>query len=66
MDEVEQLKKEKSLAETDYRNSIPTSSYQQQKLRVCEVCSAFLGIQDNFDRLASHFSGKLHLGYISM
>lgn len=66
MDEVEKIKKEKSAAENDYRNSIPTSSYQQQKLRVCEVCSAYLGIQDNDRRLADHFGGKLHLGFIAM
>ena len=66
MDEVEKIKKEKIAAENDYRNSIPTSSYQQQKLRVCEVCSAYLGIQDNDRRLADHFGGKLHLGFIAM
>lgn len=66
MEEVEKIKKEKMAAEADYRNSIPTSSYQQQKLRVCEVCSAYLGIQDNDRRLADHFGGKLHLGFIAM
>ena len=29
--------KVKAEAEQDYRNSMPASSYQQQKLRVCEV-----------------------------
>lgn len=66
MEEVEKIKKEKNYAENDYRNSIPTSSYQQQKLRVCEVCSAYLGIADNDRRLADHFGGKLHLGFITM
>ena len=66
MDEVEKIKKEKSSAEVDYRNSMPASSYQQQKLRVCEVCSAYLGIHDNDRRLADHFGGKLHLGFITM
>ena len=50
----------------DYRNSMPASSYQQQKLRVCEVCSAYLGIHDNDRRLADHFGGKLHLGFIEI
>ena len=45
---------------------MPASSYQQQKLRVCEVCSAYLGIHDNDRRLADHFGGKLHLGFITM
>lgn len=66
MDEVDKIKKEKVAAELEYRNSIPTSSYQQQKLRVCEVCSALLGIQDNDRRLADHFGGKLHLGFITL
>lgn len=45
---------------------MPASSYQQQKLRVCEVCSAYLGIHDNDRRLADHFGGKLHLGFINI
>merc|ERR1712088_243548 len=66
MDEVEQTKKKKVDAEQEYRNSMPASSYQQQKLRVCEICSAYLGIHDNDRRLADHFGGKLHLGFIKI
>nr|XP_022316485.1 putative RNA-binding protein Luc7-like 1 isoform X2 [Crassostrea virginica]XP_022318873.1 putative RNA-binding protein Luc7-like 1 isoform X2 [Crassostrea virginica] len=66
MEEVENLKKQKASAEQEYRNSMPASSYQQQKLRVCEVCSAYLGIHDNDRRLADHFGGKLHLGFITI
>ncbi|XP_064636042.1 putative RNA-binding protein Luc7-like 2 isoform X2 [Lineus longissimus] len=66
MEEVEDLKKKKSQAETEFRNSMPASSYQQQKLRVCEICSAYLGIHDNDRRLADHFGGKLHLGFITI
>ena len=66
MEEVENIKKEKMAAELDYRSSMPASSYQQQKLRVCEVCSAYLGIHDNDRRLADHFGGKLHLGFITI
>lgn len=66
MNEVEELKKKKALAETEYKNSMPASSYQQQKLRVCEICSAYLGIHDNDRRLADHFGGKLHLGFITI
>ena len=50
----------------EFRNSMPASSYQQQKLRVCEVCGAYLGIHDNDRRLADHFGGKLHLGFITI
>jgi len=66
MEEVENMRKNKAEAEQDYRNSMPASSYQQQKLRVCEVCSAYLGIHDNDRRLADHFGGKLHLGFIQI
>lgn len=60
------MRKKKSEAEDTYRNSMPVSSYQQQKLRVCDVCSAYLGIHDNDRRLADHFGGKLHLGFIKI
>jgi hypothetical protein len=66
LEEVEELKKKKTAEENEYRNSMPASSYQQQKLRVCEVCSAYLGIHDNDRRLADHFGGKLHLGFITI
>ncbi|CAH1794880.1 unnamed protein product [Owenia fusiformis] len=65
MEEMEELKKQKTQAE-EYRNSMPASTYQQQKLRVCEICSAYLGIHDNDRRLADHFGGKLHLGFIEI
>jgi len=66
LERVEDLKKKKGEAENEYRSSMPASSYQQQKLRVCEVCSAYLGIHDNDRRLADHFGGKLHLGFIDI
>merc|ERR1719369_1151839 len=66
LEQVEDLKKRKGEAESEYRSSMPASSYQQQKLRVCEVCSAYLGIHDNDRRLADHFGGKLHLGFIEI
>jgi len=66
MEEVDQLKKEKETLEMEYKNSIPSSNFQKQKLRVCEVCSAYLDIYDNDRRLADHFGGKLHLGYITI
>merc|ERR1719278_1344843 len=66
MEEVDDIRKKKVSAELEYRNSMPASSYQQQKLRVCEICSAYLGIHDNDRRLADHFGGKLHLGFIKI
>nr|XP_039274148.1 putative RNA-binding protein Luc7-like 1 isoform X1 [Styela clava] len=66
LEEVEKVKDLKREAEDAYRNSMPASTYQQQKLRVCEVCSAYLGLHDNDTRLADHFAGKLHLGFIEI
>jgi len=66
LEEVEALRKAKADAEQDFRATMPASTYQQQKLRVCEVCSAYLGIHDNDRRLADHFGGKLHLGFIQI
>ena len=45
---------------------MPSSLLQQQRLRVCEICSSYLGLHDNDRRLADHFGGKLHLGFIDL
>ncbi|BHF74875.1 Putative RNA-binding protein Luc7-like 1 [Sparganum proliferum] len=66
MAKVEELNALKAKGEADLRNAIPVSTYQQQKLRVCDVCSAYLGVHDNDRRLADHFGGKLHLGFITI
>lgn len=66
MKEIDELRAKKVKAEHEYRTSMPASTYQQQKLRVCEVCSAYLGIHDNDIRLADHFGGKLHLGFMTI
>lgn len=63
MEEVETLQAEKIQAEQDYNTSLPELNLQQQKLRVCEVCSAYLGIHEIDRSLADHFGGKLHLGF---
>ncbi|XP_046856709.1 putative RNA-binding protein Luc7-like 2 isoform X2 [Xenia sp. Carnegie-2017] len=66
MNEVDELKEQKRIAEDVYRNTLPSSSLQQQKLRVCEVCAAYLSLYDNDRRLADHFGGKLHMGFIKI
>lgn len=38
----------------------------QQKLQVCEPCGAYLSRLDSDRRLADHFIGKIHLGYVQM
>ncbi|KAK6465889.1 U1 snRNP protein [Scheffersomyces coipomensis] len=38
----------------------------QQKLQVCEGCGAYLSRLDSDRRLADHFIGKIHMGYVQM
>ncbi|CAH6720382.1 protein Luc7p [[Candida] jaroonii] len=38
----------------------------QQKLQACDQCGAFLSRLDSDRRLADHFVGKIHLGYVKM
>ncbi|XP_063681060.1 putative RNA-binding protein Luc7-like 1 isoform X6 [Bolinopsis microptera] len=64
--EIEKLKSEKRQAEEEYRNNLPQPQLQQQKLRVCEICAAYLCLYDNDRRLADHFGGKLHMGFIQI
>lgn len=57
--------KERSLAEVLPGNPLASTNVNQ-KLRVCDVCGAFLSIFDSDRRLADHFGGKLHLGYLQI
>lgn len=45
---------------------IGPGSSQQQKLRVCEICGAYLSVYDSDRRLTDHLGGKLHLGYMAI
>jgi cell division protein ZapA (FtsZ GTPase activity inhibitor) len=38
----------------------------QQKLQVCDGCGAYLSTLDNDRRLADHFVGKIHMGYLEL
>lgn len=66
MSEVEETKTKKKALEDEYHNAIPRHAQQQQKLRACEVCGAFLSMYDNDRRLADHFGGKLHIGFVTI
>lgn len=66
MEEIDELRKKKTELEGVFNTSMPASAYQQQKLRICDICSASLGIHDNDRRLVDHFGGKLHLGFITI
>ena len=66
MKEVEEIKAKKKSLEDEYHSAIPRHTVQQQKLRACEVCGAFLSMYDNDRRLADHFGGKLHIGFVTI
>ncbi|KNC87131.1 hypothetical protein SARC_00754 [Sphaeroforma arctica JP610] len=67
MAEVESLKRDKLAAERSVANDGPAQQqYQQQKLRVCDVCSALLSQFDSDRRLADHFGGKVHAGCLRL
>lgn len=47
LNEVEEIKAKKKRLEDDYHSRLPRHAQQQQKLRACEVCGAFLSMYDN-------------------
>jgi len=72
MKKVEELRTKKVDAQAQAARKImphdPAAAAQgttlpNQKLRVCDVCGAFLSITDSDRRLADHFGGKMHIGY---
>lgn len=69
MEEAEALKKLGARQEPTTDSSKYTSldvRITDQKLRVCDICGAFLSVYDSDRRLADHFGGKLHLGYMQI
>lgn len=64
MQAIEALKAEKGEKERELQQLTDTSGASgHQKLRVCDVCGAYLSVLDSDRRLADHFGGKMHLGY---
>ncbi|KAL0402686.1 UNVERIFIED_CONTAM: putative RNA-binding protein Luc7-like 1 [Sesamum latifolium] len=67
LEEAEALKKLPPRQESAIDSSKYTAAdvrITDQKLRVCDICGAFLSVYDSDRRLADHFGGKLHLGYM--
>ncbi|KAL7148778.1 hypothetical protein ABFS83_06G202300 [Erythranthe nasuta] len=67
LEEAEALKKLPARQEPMLDSSKYTAAdvrITDQKLRVCDICGAFLSVYDSDRRLADHFGGKLHLGYM--
>lgn len=61
LEEVEAIKRMASIRAAPSRAVLERE--RDQKLRVCDICGAFLSIYDSDRRLADHFGGKMHLGY---
>ncbi|PIA29663.1 hypothetical protein AQUCO_05800048v1 [Aquilegia coerulea] len=69
LEEAEALKKLGARQEAVLDSSKYTAAdvrITDQKLRVCDICGAFLSVYDSDRRLADHFGGKLHLGYMQI
>lgn len=69
LEEAEALKKLPARQEAVLDSSKYTAAdvrITDQKLRVCDICGAFLSVYDSDRRLADHFGGKLHLGYMQI
>lgn len=64
LEKVEALKMERADKEKELQTLQENSGASgHQKLRVCDICGAYLSILDSDRRLADHFSGKMHMGY---
>ncbi|CAK7904793.1 protein Luc7p [[Candida] anglica] len=59
-------KERETLAETARNIAENVGQSSQQKLQVCEQCGAYLSRLDSDRRLADHFIGKIHLGFVQM
>lgn len=67
LQKAEALKAEKSDRERELQIlSDSAGASGHQKLRVCDVCGAYLSILDSDRRLADHFGGRMHLGYLKL
>lgn len=67
LQKAEALKVEKADRERELQIlSDSAGASGHQKLRVCDVCGAYLSILDSDRRLADHFGGRMHLGYVKL
>ena len=71
-EEVEALRRERAQATAallqaraaaDDRAGAPSA---RQRMRYCSVCGAFVSLSDSRDRIADHFGGRSHLGYVAL
>lgn len=60
------LRKRELLAEQARVIAENVGQSSQQRLQPCEICGAYLSRLDSDRRLADHYVGKIHLGYVQM
>jgi hypothetical protein len=58
---VEHLKEEKEQLQSG--SNIQILSPQEKRMKVCEVCGAYLVVGDTEKRIQSHVEGKQHVGF---
>ncbi|RLV90870.1 hypothetical protein JA1_004255 [Spathaspora sp. JA1] len=64
---LDELCKEREILAESARKIVENiGQTSQQKLQVCQGCGAYLSRLDSDRRLADHFIGKIHLGYVQM
>lgn len=65
LNKLDELWKEQESKEREIRTLSEQGGFAaHQKLQVCQTCGAFLSRLDTDKRLAEHFLGKLHMGYV--
>lgn len=64
LEELDRLHSSRGLIENElkYLTNDPTNS-GYQRLKICNVCAAYLSSIDSDRRLADHFIGKTHMGF---
>lgn len=62
MRQVDQLKAEKEQILSTFNDPRAVST-QEKRMKVCEICGAFLVVGDTEKRVSSHMEGKQHQGY---
>lgn len=73
-DQLDGLKKEKAdvqarviLAKMQkHEAERQASGNPPQKLRVCDICAALISVQDSHERVADHFAGRVHDGFLKI
>jgi hypothetical protein len=64
---LDDLRSQREAKQREIRLLNDTAGFSgHQKLQVCETCGAYLSRLDSDRRLADHFLGKMHMGYVKL